>query len=364
VITASDSYKAALTASHVAVTKATVLNPQPDRSYADGDTFFVASGGFTIDGTRNIWRTGNLVLAPESPFLIDPLDQIDGATRLRIDRGITIMGFTEFVTIATLQVQQASRSLTQGTLNVEVSDLGSLVQDYGAVEFVPQEDTTVVGAIRQLVEEAMWDDPVWIIDPAIDDTEVLPLGLKFDRDRWSAINELSKAVGGIVYADHNGHWNLRRTPDPATMTSVMAVVEGDQGILVNRQFERGRRETFNGVKVLWEHEEDSGVAWAVDSDPASPTYWDGPFGRKTAPEQRLDTINTQEQAQDAADALLSRFKGKAASVSFQSVHNPLVEPFDVITVSGNTRTAEAHVLDQINYSLTAGDMSAKTRQVA
>ena len=363
-IAASDTYKAALTASHVAVTRATVLNPQPDRTYLPGETFFISSGGFTIDGTRNIWRTGNLELAPESPFLTDPLDQIDGSTRLQVERGITVMGFTDFVTIATFQVQRASRSLNQGTLSVEVSDLGSLVQDYAAVEFVPDETTTVVGAIQQIVDEAMWDDPVWIIDPTVDDTEVLPLGLKFDRDRWSAINELAKAIGAIVYADHNGHWNIKKTDDPTKSLSVMSVVEGDQGILVNRQFERGRRETFNGVRVIWEHEEDSGVAWATDNDPNSPTWWDGPFGRKTAPEQRLDTINSQEQAQEAADALLSRFKGKASSVSFQSVHNPLVEPFDVITVAGQTRSQESHVLDQISYSLTAGAMNAKTRQVA
>ena len=137
----------------------------------------------------------------------------------------------------------------------------------------------------------------------------------------------------------------------------------------DRGGERGRRETFNGVRVIWEHEEDSGVAWATDDDPNSPTYWNGPFGRKTAPDQRLDTINTQEQAEEAAQALLSRFKGKASSVTFESVHNPLVEPFDVITVSATDAVArtvhnENHVLDQISYSLDVGEMTAKTRQVA
>ena len=130
-IPASANFQEALRGSHVALTRAVVLNPQSDNTYAPGDELAIASGSLSVDGTRNIWRQANLVLAPSSPFLLDPLDQIDGSTRLRIDRGIRMFnGLEEWVTVATLQVQEAMRGLNDGTLKVQAYDLGSLVQDY------------------------------------------------------------------------------------------------------------------------------------------------------------------------------------------------------------------------------------------
>ena len=109
--------------------------------------------------------------------------------------------------------------------------------------------------------------------------------------------------------------------------------------------------------------------FVVDSDPNSPTYWDGPWGKKTVPTQRLDTVTTEEQAIDAAYALLDQYKGKARQIDFKSVHNLLIEPFDVVTVSsypqGGSRAAlsEEHVMDAVQYPLMGGVMTAETRQV-
>lgn len=365
-IPASDQFKAALTASHVALTRAVVLNPQPDKTYKEGETLAIASGSLSVDGTRNIWRQANLVLAPASPFLLDPLDQINGSTRLRVDRGIRMFdGYEEWVTVAVLQVQEASRGLNQGTLQVQAYDLGSLVQDFEVKVWNPittqRTAMTSVEAIKYLVEEAMWDAPVWLVDAGIDESIVPPEGTTFTGNRWTVINALAKSLGAIVNAEYDGSWRIRKVD---TTVTPFTVVEGDGGVLVDRTLKQSRREMFNAVTVTWEGPSASGTVFVVDADPSSPTFWDGPWGKKTAPTQRLDTVTTEQQAIDAAYALLDQYKGKARQIDFKSVHNPLIEPFDVIQVSGDLREApEQHVMDAIQYPLMGGEMSAETRQV-
>ena len=368
-IPASPQYKDALRLSHVAETRAVIMNPTANNTYEDGETLLVQGGNLNIDGTRNIWRTGSLNLAPDNVFFTDPLDQVTGATRLRIDRGIRMFsGFVEWVTIATVQVQQATRALNQGTLSVQVSDLGCLVQDYSLQLWQPQESAeplTVVAAIQQVVEAAMWETPVWKIDGAVDSAMLLPEFTVFEGDRWTVINKMAKGLGAMVYADYEGAWNIRMVIDPAKVTNFQAI-EGTDGILVNRSTNATRRECYNGVRVTWETPEGSGSVFVVDSNPASPTYWDGPWGRKTAPEQRLDTVTTEAQATIAAYSILDGYKGMSQQIELVSVHDPLIEPFDVLTVRGTSLKGapEAHVMDSIAYPLSGGQMGAKTRQVS
>jgi hypothetical protein len=118
------------------------------------------------------------------------------------------------------------------------------------------------------------------------------------------------------------------------------------------------------VTVTWESPSASGTVFVVDADPNSPTFWDGPWGRKTAPVQRLDTVTSEAQAIEAAYALLDQYKGASRQIDFRSVHNPLIEPFDVVRVQGYARnTPEEHVMDSVAYPLSGGEMSAETRQV-
>ena len=107
-IPASPEYQAALKLSHVAETRAVILKPTADNTYEDGETLLVQGGNLTIDGTRNIWRTGSLNLAPDNVFFTDPLDQVTGATRLRIDRGIRMFKLTRS---PSLSLPRSSRSL-------------------------------------------------------------------------------------------------------------------------------------------------------------------------------------------------------------------------------------------------------------
>ena len=142
-----------------------------------------------------------------------------------IDRGIRMFnGLEEWVTIATLQVQEASRGLNEGTLRVQAYDLGSLVQDFEVKIWNPVTTTrspmTSVEAIQYLVGEAMWDTPTWVVDDGIDTSITPPEGTTFTGNRWTVINNLAKSLGAVVNAEYDGSWRIRKVTPEASLFAV------------------------------------------------------------------------------------------------------------------------------------------------
>lgn len=368
VIPASSMFKKLLKHSHTALSRAIVLQPTKDNSYVETDTLAVSQGTLTLDGRRNIWRQSNLQVAPAVTNDLSALEAITEASRLRIQRGIRFLdGTEEWVTIATLAVQSAQQTLGQATLKVSAYDPSSVIDDYRLITpYAPIDKDgkrlTTVEAIKDLVDIALWEIPTWTVDPGIDLAVKPAEGTVFTGSRWDAINNLAKSLSAIVHVGADGGWHLRKIQS-APYVPVEKLVTGPDGVLIGGSSSKDRREMFNAVPLRWEGPTGGGLVFVVDNDPASPTYWNGPFGRKPAPEQSVDTVTTEQQAIDAAKALLEQYKGFSATVNFQSVHNPLLEPLDVIEVQVGSLLHEIHVIDSINYPLAGGSMTCVTRAV-
>lgn len=367
-ITATEKYKLALTGSHTALSRVVVLTPNPDNTYSEAETLAIASGSLTIDGRRNVWRQGTFTVVPAQQEVLDPLRAITVDTRLRIERGIRFLdGSEEWVTIATLQVQEARERLGGAGLEVTAYDPGALVSDYSLITpYAPldqaQQPLTTVDAIKDLVDIAVWDAITWTVDAGIDTVVVPPTGTVFSGSRWDAIVNLAKSLGAVVHARADGEWRIRKV-ETGAVTPVATVQSGDYGVLVSTDILRSRREQYNAVPLRWESPAGGGLVFLVDNDSNSPTFWNGPFGRKPSPEQRVDTVTTEAQAIEAATALLEQSKGYSASIDFSMIHNPLLEPFDHINVEVNG-VLEEHIIDSINYPLAGGVMSLQTRKVS
>jgi hypothetical protein len=102
-------------------------------------------------------------------------------------------------------------------------------------------------------------------------------------------------------------------------------------------------------------------AVAYDNNPASPTYWEGDFG-KVPRFYSSSFITTEAQAQTTANALLRTTLGVPYNVDFQVIANAALEPWDPITVRLHNR-AETHVLNRLTVPLSAGQaMTAETRE--
>lgn len=368
-IPASDLFKEMLKTSHTALSRAQVWQPTESNTYVYEKTLAITGGNITADQRRNIRRQASLTLAPETGFDLSVFDSVTNRCRLVIQRGIRFFdGTEEWVTIGTLAVQSSQRQLGEGTLQVTGYDPSSCIDDFSLItSYVPvdaaQKKLTTVQAIQDLVDIALWETAVWHIGAGIDTAAYPPDGTVFTGSRWDAINNLAKSLSAGVWVDANGEWHLEKTQTD-NWVAVDTFTTGENGVIVDGTSAQDRRDIYNAVPLRWEGPNIGGLVFVVDSDKDSPTYWSGPFGRRPSSEQRVDTVTSEAQAIDAAKALLAQYKGFSATVRFTSLHNPLIEPGDVLeVVVPDYRLHQLHVVDAISYQLAAGSMSVETRAV-
>ena len=67
------------------------------------------------------------------------------------------------------------------------------------------------------------------------------------------------------------------------------------------------------------------------------------------------------QAIAAAGAILSRYRGEAKRLSFESLYDPRLEPNDVVQVSIPDGTSEQYIADSVEIGLDGATMSVGTR---
>lgn len=194
----------------------------------------------------------------------------------------------------------------------------------------------------------------------------------FTGSRADALVDLAKSVGGIIRNRPDGEFEVVPAPPAAGTSYVWRFASGQNGLLVDVDLNYSRAESFNGVGVTWASTDGttSGRVFVYDSDPASPTYWLGPFGKKPRPDESLDLVETAVEAETAAAALLASYKGRPGGVSITGVCNPLLLPGDAIQVTYPDRTrngsplkSAVHVIDSLSYPLLGGAMNITTREV-
>lgn len=379
-LTASTKFKEALSASHQPHVRVGVYQYDGTANGEFVGYLGVVSGSLTLDYRRNIRRQaslqlGSIVSTADAEYVtgIDTRDFLEALTaqsaEITIEWGIKFPDLTtEYVTLARLRVEESNRSLSSPVLDVSAAyDLGTRVADFNLVTPYAPFNTggtklTYVEAIQDLVNVSYPSatPPAWTIASGVDTTSKPPDNTAFTGDRWGAINALAQAINVTVGATATGEWLI--TPATTDRTQVWAVRTGDGGVLVSEQTAYGRREQYNAIPVRWEAPTGGGgLAYVVDSDPDSPTYYDGPFGRKPRQEETLSTVTSSSQAIAAATTLLDQYKGFTRAVSLTTVHNPLLEPGDVIGLYLPDGSAERHIVDSISLPLNGGTMSMETR---
>lgn len=184
-------------------------------------------------------------------------------------------------------------------------------------------------------------------------------------DRWEFCQRMAEACGWWLYFDNDGVL----TADPVSMfvtgSPVWEIAEGENGVLVAVNRSWTRLGSFNKAIVTGENLGDTDVparGEAVDDNPLSPTYYNGPFGQ--VPDFfHSGAIKSNEQAADVAAARLARQLGTIENVSFGTVVNPLLQPNQVVRVKRERIGLDRdHVVSQLQIPLSAeGQMQADTR---
>ncbi len=158
-----------------------------------------------------------------------------------------------------------------------------------------------------------------------------PLLYSPDIDVWAAAQELAKSVGGWLYHDRVG--DLQFGPALPTTGRPVARYAESGGLLLEVDRQEDSDSIHNVVVVTSAKTATGGMirAVAADTDPTSPTFAGGRYGR------RVKTITNQhvgsaEQAQQVAATELVRELGRSETVSITAVVDPTRDPHDIITV--------------------------------
>lgn len=184
--------------------------------------------------------------------------------------------------------------------------------------------------------------------------------LVWEEDRGQALDDLAAAAGARWYTLGNGDFVLRQYP--YTVGSPVATLrDGEGGTINTAQVSRTRDGVANVVVVTSERTDGAPPVRQVarDTDPTSPTYYLGPYG-KVVTAIRVQTPLDSGEALELAQAQLAAAKALRSQWSVSCVADCTLEPGDAVTLSYRGLT-ETQVIDSITYPLGIGKMDIATR---
>lgn len=326
-----------------------------------GTTFLgelpIVTGKVTVDGTKvAVRRTLDVTTTVDRWNLLDSY-----SVELRPYRGFRYSdGTSERVPLGVFRVDVRKMVYgPNGTLTLTCPDRFSTV---AGAQFETPETTSglAVAEISRLMRGAFTIPPTVITSATsrVDCTDSL-----FDRDRGKAVADLCDTAAAEAYFNVDGNVVIRNLP-LLTRDTVWTVDVGGRGVLVGGSKERSRQKVYS-VVIVTAADVDGFAPFdpvtVEDTDPTSPTYVGGNFGRVpyfyAAPE-----VADEVQARAAGLGFLEAQRGRGAKLLLEAVVNPALEAGDSISVVFDDGTSEVHILDGFTIPLsTDGTQTITTR---
>lgn len=325
---------------------------------ADGkvETLPFTGGTVTVDRGQQCRRTCSVTIADTSLIPRTAADKLSvyGA-RLRISRGVDYGGGQrELVPLGIFRLDEIGGDVDDGPVTLAGKSLEVVVGDDKFV--APYRATgTAVTAVTALIQRSI-PDAVIIAGSGVVDAAIGPRTFDVEGDPWAAVQEIAAAIGAEVYADADGIFTIAVLPDLLTASVAWTVSAGEGGAYIQASRAMTADGIHNGILARGENAE-SGVApvqsLVVDTDPDSPTYWDGPFGHRPG-FYSSSTLITTGQCTAAATLKLRAAQAPSASADISSLPNPALEPGDVIRVVYPDGTKELHQVHSFGIDLGIG----------
>lgn len=217
-------------------------------------------------------------------------------------------------------------------------------------------------AILQAVPDATWDWAPGITDKAV------PEGLVFEKSRMEAVKALAGAIGAVVREAPGGGFVVAPdpVPDPGAVP-VRSYVYGEENTMLDRsEPEIARDERYNGV-FAFNPNDDAVRFLATVDDPASPVWWDGPFGRRLL--HYSSTTLTADTVQQAARDELARLQGRTRQITAEVAPDPSLEPGDHVlirwpaNVRSRTQVEEVAMIRRVEHPIGPGATKLELRGV-
>jgi hypothetical protein len=212
--------------------------------------------------------------------------------------------------------------------------------------------TLVTTAISDIVTSRL-TVPTRITPSALTTPEIV-----FDRlsNPWYAVEDLAAAAGMTAYFDALG--SLVIAPAADQETGVVYTI-GENAKLMNVTRSMDSSETHNGVIARGMHPDYTPVRYEKwDTDPTSPTYYLGPFGKRPYG-YYSEFVTTVGQAQAVAEALYPRVTRIAQEVEITTigtVAHDVGDKFTVIDPRSKTSGQYTVISGTIPLRPTQGDL--------
>jgi hypothetical protein len=284
---------------------------------------------------RNAYGTGGARTYGELAQAPSELSPMAGH-ELRVWRGVNLGGVVEWASLGVYSISSVRASAAPGSASVEITGYDrarhvSLAKWLKPFQIDGTKDAHVV--VRDIVEDrapALKFSTRGVTSSKKSAPAVL--GTSTANDPWQDVQDIAAAADLEVFFDEEGNLVVRNEP-LSTGSTVWTFNAGEGGVLIDREYEESDDGVFNAVIVT----ADAGAAGfslraqAYDSDPASPTYYLGPFGMRPLL-ITTDDAATAADCQALADTTLRRVSGADQELTITSVPVPFLTPGDRVRV--------------------------------
>lgn len=254
----------------------------------------------------------------------------------------------ELLALGTFPIQRSYVEVVDRVSRISAMDRSQIVSDARFEDdYQIAAGTNYATAIETLISVGV--SGLTYLFPSVTFTTPL-LTFSAQQDRWEAAQSMARSIGHEILFDGLGRCIMR--PEPTFDTVAVATIAVESN-LIGAAVSLDREQAYNKV-IAFSTNSATGAQYrgtATDDDPASPTFYDGPFGRKPR-FYASEFIASNTQATSAAQAILASQLGVAKSIDFSAVPDPRLECSDVVRITCPDLDIDAlHIIDALTLGL-------------
>lgn len=334
--------------------------------YLDTGMPLAEGGNVTGDATQFTRRALSVTVAAPDLAPTDAQDLLAPyGTELKVYAGIAFPTSTEWCPLGVFPIQsaEATESGDSGRTGISIAapDRAQYLIDARFTAIEQSQASSVVGEISRLVAAGLPPGMPVMVDLTGSST-ACPKQAYDDKDRAGAVQKLATSINAELFFDADGVPTLRPVPDAST-TPVWSIDAGEGGVMISAKRAGSREHIFNAIIASGSASDGTSSAFgaAYDTNPASPTYWDGPFGHKPA-FFSSPVLTTSTQCILAATTMLATYVGAGWTIDLSSIPNYALDLGDVILAKFSDGTTQPHIVDGFTIPLDlSGGMPVTSR---
>lgn len=191
--------------------------------------------------------------------------------------------------------------------------------------------------------------------------ELMPK-LTWSDSRGAACDDCAKAGSAYWYALANGDFTLKIVPWTKSDLPLVTLINGVGGVLATYSISADRADVYNRISLVGERADGTTPVHAVveDSNPASPTYINGPFGHRTSTVQ-IQSATSQGQALGLGNQYLQSSKSFKQTWAATFPPDASMELGDAQLLQDRRGRQSTQVLASFSMPLKTGLMAAQYR---